>query len=364
METKMYIHDVKYLCCPITGEDLEIAQVSEKDADGEVISGELRSVKTGNKYAISNGIPRFVLNKEYNPTWEYKWTHIDAGRGINFRVADKSDPAYVMHDLFDRNNHNEKAYKYMEGKIVLDLGCGVGQNTYRMLEEYKPSKVISMDLTGGVDVFRKIMLERFPQYKSKILFVQASVFEMPFRDEAFDYVLSMGVLQHTGNTREGIKQASRVLKYGGQINFWIYASEIVTLSASEKGRTGVKSRKEYYRLYVFYTVAYWWIHRFRKMRHDRVVQIVRFFSSDFWYQLNIRNIPFFSWLARLIFGTVQDPDFYYRFINNYDGWVNTWDETWNEDEIFPTLREANIAIQGISTWRLGIWGIKLKDFYQ
>jgi SAM-dependent methyltransferase len=187
---------------------------------------------------------------------------------------------------------------------------------------------------------------------------------MPFRDETFDYVFALGVLQHTGDTRGAIKQAARVVKYGGQINFWVYASEIVPYSASEKGRAGIKSRKEYFNLLVLYTIVYRWIHAFRKMPHDRVVRIVRFFSSDFWYQLNIRNIPIISPMARLLFGTVRDPDFYYRFINNYDGWVNTWDETWNEDELFPTLRDTDIVIKGVSTWRVGIWGLKQKGFYQ
>lgn len=360
----MYTDDVKYLCCPITGEDLEISQISEKDTDGEIVTGELKSVVSGNRYAISNSIPRFVMDKSYNPTWDFKWSKIDTGKGVNYRIADKSDRAYEMHDIFDRNNHEGKAFEYMRGKMVLDIGCGVGQYSYRSLKDYEPSKLVALDLTGGVDIFRKIMLERFPEYKSKMLLVQANVFQMPFRNETFDYVFSLGVLQHTGNTREAIKQTVRVLKEKGQINFWVYASEVVTLSASEKDRPGVKTRKEYYRLFVVYTIAYWWIHKFRRMQHDRVVRIVRFFSSDFWYKLNIRNIPVISWLARLIFGTVQDPDFTYRFINNYDGWVNTWDETWNEDELFPTLREANIVIKGISTWRLGIWGIKLKDYYQ
>ncbi len=361
----MFAEDVKYLCCPLTGEDLEICEVSEKDAsDGEILTGELESIVSGKRYSISNGIPRFVLDKTYNPTWEYKWTHIDAGRGINFRIADKNDIAYQMHDIFDRNNHGGKAFEYMRGKVVLDLGCGVGQYSYRALKDYQPSKLVALDLTGGVDIFRKIMLERFPQYKSKVLLVQASVFQMPFRDETFDYVFALGVLQHTGNTREAIKQAARVIKYSGQINFWIYGSEPVPYSASEAGRPGVKSRREYFSILVHYTIVYWWINAFRRMPHERAVAIVRLFSSDFWYKLNVRNIPVISGLARLIFGTVSDPDFYYRFINNYDGWINTWDETWNEDEIFPTLRQTDIVIKGISTWRLGIWGIKSKDFYQ
>lgn len=356
----MFTDDVKYLCCPISGEPLEVSQIFETDTDGEILSGKLRSSKSGNKYTIANGIPRFVFDDQYNKTWDYKWTEIDKGKGLNYKMFDGSDPSYTWRNIFDANDHDGKAYLYAQGKVVLDLGCGVGQYTWRMLEKYHPAKVVAMDLTGGVDIFRKIMLERFPEYKSKILMVQASVFQMPFRDETFDYVFSVGVLMHTGNTREAIKQATRMLKYGGQMNLWIYASEPVPYEASEPGRDTLTFYR-YFRRLMAYSSIWLRIHTFRKMPHHIVVSIIRLFSSDFWYRLN--KIPVLGDFAILLFGTVQHPDFDVRFINNYDGLVNTWSDTWNEHEIFPVLRASDIAIQGISDHRLGIWGVKTKDFY-
>ena len=60
---------------------------------------------------------------------------------------------------------------------------------------------------------------------------------------------------------------------------------------------------------------------------------------------------------------MEHPDFHYRLINNYDGYVNNWCDTWSEHEIFPLLKKNSIAILGMSSWRLGIWGRKLIDFY-
>ena len=357
----MFADDVKYFCCPKSGEPLKISHISETDTDGEILSGELRSLKSANTYKISNGIPRFIFDSTYNATWDYKWTQIDQGKGLNYRVADKQDPAYHMHDIFDRNGYDGKAHQHATNKLVLDVGCGVGQYTWRLLEDYKPAKVIALDLTRGVDIFRKIMLERFPHYKSKILMVQASVFKMPFEDEMFDYVFSFGVLMHTGNTREAIKQAARVLKYQGHLNFWIYASEPIPYEADEPERE-VKSFFVYLKTFIVFGIAWLWIHTFRKMPHNWVVRIVRFFSSDFWYTVN--KIPLIGKITRVIFNPSNYPDFDYRFINVYDGWVNRWSDTWNEHEIFPVLKASDIVIQGISDWRLGIWGIKLKDFYQ
>ena len=361
----MYQEDLKYLCCPKTGEDLELSSIEESDIDGEIISGILKSVSSGNEYPISNGIPRFIFDMDYNKTWDYKWTQIDKGKGINFKIADKNSPAYLMHDIFDRNDHNGKAFLHAKDKVVLDLGCGVGQYTLRMLQDYQPLKVVSMDLTRGVDIMRKVFLERFPQYKQQLLLVQANVFAMPFRKETFDYVFSLGVLHHTGNTIEAIRKASHVVKYGGQLNFWIYASEPIPYSVGEPNRkVDIQIDRSLIKGYIQFRIIYKWINSFRKMPHEKAVKIVKYFSSDFWYRLcYVKNIFLISALARFIFSPVGAPDFDYRFINNYDGWINTWDETWNEHEIFPVLEECDIAILGISNWRLGFWGTKKRGFY-
>jgi SAM-dependent methyltransferase len=356
----LYPDDLKYLCCPASGAPLEIGKISATDKDGEILSGFLKTSSADFTYPISNGIPRFLVYSRYSESWDYKWTQIDKGKGLNYKVVDKGDLAYQIHDLFDRNSHDGRAYAFTRDNLVLDLGCGTGQYTWKLLEEYAPAKVIAMDLTRGVDVFRRIMLKNFPQYKRQILMVQASVFQMPFRDETFDYVLSLGVLMHTGDTLEAVKQACRTLKYDGHINFWIYASEPVPYEAREPNRN-VRSLCGYFRLFLAYSAVWCWIHLFRKLPHSLVVLVVRLFSSLVWYRLS--TIPFFGYLARFIFPTTMHSDFDYRFINNYDGSVNSWSDTWNEHELFPVLRECSIAIKGISTWRLGFWGKKVRAYY-
>ena len=64
------------------------------------------------------------------------------------------------------------------------------------------------------------------------------------------------------------------------------------------------------------------------------------------------------------FPTVEHPDFAYRLINNYDGYVNSWADTWAESEIFPLLKQHGIVIRDLASWRMGIWGIKRPAFYQ
>jgi len=362
----MYEEDIDLLVCPRSRRPLILESVDVRAPDGEIEEGRLKEPESGRSYAIRNGIPRFVEESSYNASWDYKWRVLDGGEGLNYRIIDKSDVAYQIHDLFDRNDHKaahgSAVYERARGGVALDLGCGVGQYSVRLLKEFSPKKLVSLDLTGGVDVFRTIVKKRYPELLPQLLIVQASVFEMPFRDEQFDFIMSLGVLMHTGNTRQAITEMFRRLKVGGHVNFWIYCSENVAYSVAEPNRSFTYTMTTVVPIQKMHRRVAWWIRLFRgRMPHSVVVRFLKFMSSDFMYKLMQRNG--FRWMHQW-FPTVVHPDYAYRLINNYDGYVNTWCDTWNEKEIFPTLRENGLVIRGMSDWRLGLWAIKDPDFYE
>jgi SAM-dependent methyltransferase/uncharacterized protein YbaR (Trm112 family) len=360
-ERLMYSEDIDLLRCPATGERFELIDTTT-DAEGEVLTGTLRSVPSGKAYAIRNGIPRFVTPGPYNATWEYKWTHIDKGRGLNYRILDKSDRAYTIHDLFDRNGYNGRGFCSSAGKLALDVGCGVGQYSIKLLQEAEPARVVSVDLTGAVDIFRKIVLERFPEFRRRILIVQASAFELPFAEGTFDYVFSLGVLHHTGDTRKAIGQVARAVKEGGELNFWVYGAVPVHVDNAEEGRSVGMTLAKFIARGAFYAWAMFQIRMFRMLPHRVAVAVIKAFSSELWYRLCC--IPIAGYLFRALFATVMHPDHDYRYINNYDGWCNTWAETWTESELFPTVAASNMVICGISEWQTGLWCRKVTGFYR
>lgn len=146
----MYEEDISLLRCPVTGALVRLTKVSDRSNDGEIIAGILSA--GDNCYEITNGIPRFIKNISYNASWDFKWRVLDGGRGLNYRILDKTDPAYLIHDIFDRNSHGGIAFRHMTGGTVLDLGCGVGQYAIKSLEEHRPEKLVAVDLTSGVDI--------------------------------------------------------------------------------------------------------------------------------------------------------------------------------------------------------------------
>jgi SAM-dependent methyltransferase len=296
----MFEADLDLLRCPKSKQPLTLRDITSVDVDGEIMEAAL--VSGVNVYPVRNGIPRFTEDVSDNASWDYKWRVLDAGVGYNYRVIDKADQAYSVHDTFDRNDHDGLAYRNATGKLALDVGCGVGQYSIRLLNDYNPAKLIAFDLTSGVDIFRKIMLERYPQYKSKLLILQASVFEMPFAEETFDFIFSLGVLMHTGRTLTAIDKVLKLLKNGGEINIWIYCSEPVAYEAIEPGRETVlnlQSCKPFLRRQRFVIGL---IHLFRKMKHDHVVRILRWRSSDFvkWLtQVKFRSRHLFGLLVSI-----------------------------------------------------------------
>lgn len=354
----MYEDDLALLRCPKSGQMLALADITERATDGEIIEGTLAA--DGNTYRIANGIPRFADDVSYNPTWDYKWRVLDAGAAYNYRIIDKNDRAYSIHDIFDRNNHDGHGFRAATDGLALDIGCGIGQYSVKLALEYGPSKVVAVDLTTGVDLFRKILIERYPQLKRKILIVQANVFSLPFANETFDLVMSLGVLMHTGQTLKALDNACKLVKPNGEINVWIYCSEPLAYDSIEPGREAVWNISNVHKFLAIWKWPMFWIRKFRVWNHDFSVKVLRFLSSDFLFKLSRK--PYGRWIDR-IFQQVDHPEFGYRLINHYDGYVNNWCDTWNEHEVFPVFKNNSIVVLGMSSWRMGIWGKKIPHFF-
>jgi SAM-dependent methyltransferase len=235
----------------------------------------------------------------------------------------------------------------------------VGQYTVKALRDYGPERVVSMDLTRGVDVFRKIMLDRFPALKPRILIVQASAFAPPFRPETFDYVFSLGVLHHTGDTLAAIRNACSLVKAGGEINVWVYAPLLKYFEAREAGHVymapPLNLGRRIAKVMQLACIRMWmWL--FRKVSPATACRMVKPFASQAWYRFC--GLPGVGIVGRILFTPVVDPDYRWRLINMFDGYVNAYAESWSEHELFPVFRECGVAVKGLSSWRTGVWGVK------
>lgn len=100
---------------------------------------------------------------------------------------------------------------------VLDLGCGTGRWTKYVadragfVEAVDPSKA----------VFSAV---RLLEKKTNVRVSQAGVDNIPFADESFDFVFSLGVLHHIPDTRAALHKLVQKLKPGGYCLIYLYYS--------------------------------------------------------------------------------------------------------------------------------------------
>lgn len=166
--------------------------------------------KTGNKYTcgektaeIIYDIPRFVDSGSYaslfGDQWKaYKKTQLDSYSGS---PISESRLNRCLGDTLKDN---------LEGKLVLEAGCGAGRFTEVLLK--KGAILVSSDLSSAVEV----NAENFP-VSHKHLVIQADINDMPFADESFDVVICLGVIQHTTNTEKTIEDLYTLVKPGGSL---------------------------------------------------------------------------------------------------------------------------------------------------
>jgi SAM-dependent methyltransferase len=345
------------------GGDLLISARGRIEEDRYLIDGSLRCSRCGTEFGVTGGVPRFLDGVSgYNSSWSYKWSEIDRGRALNHRILDKSDAAYELHDIYDRNSHGDRAFEPMRNGRAIEIGCGVGQYVLRSLIEHAPRKIVAFDLTESVDTLRRIVAERYPEFLERILFVQGTVFAMPFRPATFDYVYSLGVLHHTGNTQGAIRSAARLVREGGHLNIWVYAASVYHVDARERGRERLSSWLPLLRIGHARLQARTWYALFARLSPRQADRTLRLFSSNAWYRM--ARVPVLKVIPRLIMSPPPHPDRDYRHMNLFDGYVNAWAENWTEAELFPVMRDCNIVLKGISDWRVGLWGVKNSGFYE
>jgi ubiquinone/menaquinone biosynthesis C-methylase UbiE len=167
-----------------------------------------------------NPTPHAGLTRDIRRFWS---THVNAERlyGKDVTTHARGDDAYYA-DLetqrFRSHRHLLPWIKAMTpGKSVLEIGSGVGLDTFAMAKH--GLRVTSIDLT---EVAVTANHSRFRRHQMSGSFAVADAGHLPFPNNAYDYVYSFGVLHHAADTAATIKEVYRVLKPGGQARIMLY----------------------------------------------------------------------------------------------------------------------------------------------
>ena len=108
-------------------------------------------------------------------------------------------------------------YDRFSGMRVLEVGCGNGYTLGKYAQA--GAEVYGIDVTeAAVDISRK----RFEYQKLRGEFIVGNAEELPYGNNFFDCVCSMGVLHHVPHTEQAVDEMHRCLKPGGRLIIMVY----------------------------------------------------------------------------------------------------------------------------------------------
>ena len=151
---------------------------------------------------LINGIPRFVDDENYA-----------AAFGLQWNIFSQTQFDSVTKQPISEKRLETALGQPLEtigGLKILEAGSGAGRFTEVLLKY--GAEVYSFDLSNAVEANYK---NNIP-HQNLTLF-QGDILDIHFKDEFFDISLCLGVLQHTPDTIESIKELTRVLKKGGKL---------------------------------------------------------------------------------------------------------------------------------------------------
>jgi ubiquinone/menaquinone biosynthesis C-methylase UbiE len=151
-----------------------------------------------------------------------QWTEDPCGAryGAKYEFATRE-----FFDEVERHRYQEYApwmpevmgFNQFAGKRLLEVGCGMGTD---LLQFARGGAICT-----GVDLTPRsveISSLHFGLYGMRADFVLADGERLPFDDESFDVVYSNGVLHHTPDTAQAVRELRRVLKPGGTARVMLY----------------------------------------------------------------------------------------------------------------------------------------------
>jgi len=164
--------------------------------------------------------------QEQNRQWwdktpmRYDWRdkiRFDEGSREFFEEVDKrfvaSSPFYEGERPFQRLIPFER----LRGKRLLEIGCGLGLHSQLLIEA--GANLTSIDLTPrAANLTRQRLILKQLNHDVRVMDAE----NMAFDDSEFDFVWSWGVIHHSAETDQIVREVFRVLKPGGEFRCMVY----------------------------------------------------------------------------------------------------------------------------------------------
>ena len=174
--------------------------ITDEESNGDqILSGAIEFRKNGIRAQIKGGVIDCIGGKNYADNFSLQWREfsslqLDSSIGIPLSRR-RLESAFGSIKLKDLN-----------GKRILELGCGAGRFT-EVLSSVG-AKIVSIDLSEAV------YSNQSQNASVNTLFFRCDINELPIDISCFDYILCLGVIQHTPEPEETYRNILRRLEVG------------------------------------------------------------------------------------------------------------------------------------------------------
>ncbi len=301
---------LRILVCPQCKGELN-QNLSSPDLD----NGKLSCAKCEREYPVTNGIPRFVAANNYASSFGYQWNLFRKEQIDSYNGTTLSTDRFWSETGWTPDE--------MKGKWVLDAGCGAG----RFLDAASKSEaeIVGIDISNAVDAAQENLKDR-----DNVHFVQASIYELPFREGTFDLVYCIGVIQHTPDCKASLRSIAAMVKPGGKIAVTIYP------------------RNRFTKLYS----KYWWRPITKRMKKERLIKAIQammpvaFPVTDILFRLPVlgKAFAFAIPVANYVHDKQlsRDQRYAWAILDTFDMLSPYYDQPMTESEVTHALSESGI----------------------
>lgn len=197
---------LEVLGCPKCKGNLKL-ETKITENSGNITEGTLHCPNCQNTYPITNGIPRFIELDNYGSSFGYQWNLFRKEQIDSFNGTGLSAERFWSETGWKQDS--------LKGKWILDAGCGAGR--FLDVSSTSEAEVIGVDISNAIDAAQKNL-----EGKENVHFVQASIYELPFKEASLDACYCIGVIQHTPDPAKTMACLPKVVKEGGQVAVTIY----------------------------------------------------------------------------------------------------------------------------------------------
>ncbi len=193
----------------------------------------------------------------------------------------------------------------LEGKRVVDIGCGHGLSSVSMANA--GAKVIGIDLSYSIEEAYEQLLN------SNVFFVQADLQFPPLENNDFDIVYSSGVIHHSNNTELSFNIIQNLVKKQGKVSIWLYhrtKSILYNLAlAARKVTIHIPPRIQFW-IYMFTLMPVYFIilNSKGKKLNWREVMIDLLDSFTPYHRFEHSPVEATCWYAKMGFGDIKITD--------------------------------------------------------